>query len=453
MTTSTVDAPRSTLHARPGAKPAWSVERGAIVGLLLTCLACGGGKPSDAAAAAEPGGSAGNRGAESGGRGNRGPGGGGTGGGPGGRGASTIMLSGSDVATAKRGDIEAAVPVTGDLRPIEVIDVRARIEGDLDAVLVREGQQVAAGQLLARFESAAQQSDRASAEADLVSARTALNTAEWNLQQAEELFKAGAIAERDLRVARGDAGAARARVAAAEARVQATSITTRDTRVVAPSSGVVEKRLVAPGMHVTRGASLFSLVRGEVLELAAAVPSRLASDVRPGQVVHFVADGRRFDGNVARVSPTIDPTTRSATVYVQIPNPSGAIKGNTFATGRVVARGVSGALLIPTTAVRQGPEADAKPFVWKLAGDKLARASVSLGIVDEAQGMAEVIAGLEAGDRVVAGNVGTLGNGMKVQILDADPNRRGNGGGAPVAPPSGGGSGRGGGRRGPRTSS
>lgn len=402
----------------------------AVLPLLLLAAACGGdSKTPDAAAAPTGAGGAGGVGGA---------------GGAGGRGASTVMLAAADVAVAKRGAIESAVPVTGDLRPLEVTDVRARIEGDLEAVLVREGQRVGAGQLLARFESATQTSDRASAQADLTSARAVLSTAEWNAKQSEELYKAGAIAERDFRASQNEASVARARVAAAQARLQASSNTSRDTRVLAPGGGIVEKRLVEPGEHVARGASLFTVVRGDVLELAAAVPARLAGDVRTGQLVHFSADGRQFDGKVARVSPTVDPTTRAITVYVQIPNPNGALKGNTFATGRVVARTVPSALIIPTTAVRQSPDSAAKPFVYKIAGDKLARTPVSLGIVDEATGTAEVLAGLDEGDKVVAGNVGTLGNGMKVQVLDAD--RGGRGAGAGGAAPAGA-------ARGPRTSS
>jgi multidrug efflux pump subunit AcrA (membrane-fusion protein) len=143
--------------------------------------------------------------------------------------------------------------------------------------------------------------------------------------------------------------------------------------------------------------------------------------------VHFVADGRRFDGKVARVSPTVDPTTRAVTVYTEIPNANGALKGNTFATGRVVARTVNDALLIPSGAIRQPIDSAGKPYVYKIEGDRLARTPVDLGIIDEASGVAEVLAGLDEGDRIVAGNVGTLGTGMKVQILDAD--RGGNGGG------------------------
>jgi multidrug efflux pump subunit AcrA (membrane-fusion protein) len=95
------------------------------------------------------------------------------------------------------------------------------------------------------------------------------------------------------------------------------------------------------------------VVRGDVLELAGSVPERVAADVRPGQAVRLDVAGRQVTGRVARVSPTVDPTTRGITVFVEVPNPGGALKGNTFATGRAVGRVVPGALLVPTTALRQ----------------------------------------------------------------------------------------------------
>src|SRR6185369_2988016 len=78
----------------------------------------------------------------------------------------SITLAATDVVTVATGTIEAGIALTGDLRPIETIDVRARIEGDLTNVYVREGQQVAAGQILARFEADEQESSQKSAEDD-----------------------------------------------------------------------------------------------------------------------------------------------------------------------------------------------------------------------------------------------------------------------------------------------
>jgi len=131
--------------------------------------------------------------------------------------------------------------------------------------------------------------------------------------------------------------------------------------------------------------------------------------------VHFTADARAFDGKVARMSPTVDPATRSVAVYVQIPNASGALKGGTFASGRVVSRVVSGALVVPAAAIRQSPE-EGKPYVYRIAGKTIDIATVQLGVVDDRAGMAEVLDGLSEGDRVVVGNVGALGRGMQVII-------------------------------------
>jgi RND family efflux transporter MFP subunit len=327
----------------------------------------------------------------------------------------SITLAPTDVATIAPSTIEAGVALTGDLRPIETIDVRARIEGDLTNVYVREGQQVAAGQLLARFEADEQESSQKSAEADRAAARTDLANAQWTAEQDAALFKAGAIAERDYKNAEQAVATSRARLAAADARVRSMGNQARDTRVVAPVSGTIDKRTVEGSAHVAKGAQLFTIVRNGTLELAAAVPARQAGEVRIGHIVHFVADGKRFDGRVARLSPTVDPSTRAITVYVEIPNPGGVLRGGTFATGRVVSRTLTNVLTVPTAGLRQSQE-DGKPFVYRLDGKTINVAMVQLGAVDDRLGIAQVTDGLQAGDRVIIGNVGTLGRGMQATI-------------------------------------
>jgi RND family efflux transporter MFP subunit len=357
--------------------------------------------------------------------------GGGSGGGPG-RGEASVVLSQSDVGVVKRAAVEASTPIAGDLRPVETVEVRARLEGDLVGVYVREGERVSAGQLLARFEASEEESNLRSAEAERAAAQGDLNTALWNAEQAEELYKAGAIPERDYKVAEQAVSTARAQLAAAEARVRSTGSVARDTRVLSPVSGVVERRLVQNGERVAGGAPMFTVVRNDVLELTAAVPARAAGEVRPGQTVHFSADGRAFDGTVARVSPTIDPATRSLTVYVRIPNKEGTLKGNTFATGRVIGRTIEGTLVIPVTAVRQAGEDTDRSFVYRLANDVVDRTPVQLGVVDEATGVAQVLDGLREGDRVIVGNVGVIGDGMRVQVVGETSAARPAAGGTPA---------------------
>jgi len=387
--------------------------RVALAASLIIAAGCGKDDASGTASAAQPGGR------------------GGPGGPAGGRGGPVLTLAASDVASVSRAPIEEGVAITGDLRPIETIAVRARIEGDVERVLVREGEAVRAGQLLAVFESTEQTVGRASAAADRAAAVNELETAQWTHEQNQQLFKAGAISARELRASEQGVATARARLAAAEARTRTSGMAERDTRVVAPAAGTIERRSVQTGEHMSRGATMFTLVRSDLLELAASVPARQANGVKPGQVVRFVADGRTFDGRVARVSPTIDPASRAVTVYVQVPNAGGALKGGTFAAGRVVSRVIPDAITVPTSALRQGA-ADGRPFVYRVdARNLVEQAMVQVGVADERRGVVEILDGLREGDRVIVGNVGTLGRGMRVVMAGGSgEGRRGQGGSA-----------------------
>jgi membrane fusion protein (multidrug efflux system) len=355
------------------------------------------------------------------------------GGGPGGGRGPSVTLAATDVASPRLAPLEDAIAVTGTLEPLERAEVRARLEGDVEGVYVREGEAVSAGQLLARFDAGDQAGNARSAAADVAAARSELSTAEWTLEQNQELLREGAIPERDVRVAQQAVAAARARVAAAQARSGTSQREVGDTRVVAPVSGIIERRTVNPGEHINRNAALFTLVRGDVLELSAAVPERAATAVQAGQTVRFVADGVEFTGRVARISPSVDPGSRSVTVYVQVPNPDGRLRAGTFASGRIVSRVVDGALVVPAAAIREGREGG-PPVVYRVVDEKVDVVPVTVGLRDETQGLVQVTEGLSEGDRVIVGNVGILGAGMAVRMAGqgerGDPGGAGKGGAA-----------------------
>jgi RND family efflux transporter MFP subunit len=365
-----------------------SIRAAAVAAMLASAAACGG--EADAA-------------------------GGGPGGGRPGGGGPSVTLAATDLAAPQRTSMEDAIPVTGTLEPLERAEVRARLEGDLEGVYVREGEAVRAGQLLARFNAGDQAGNARSADADVAAARSELSTAEWTLEQNNELLREGAIPERDVRVAQQAVAAARARLSAAQARSGSTRREVADTRVLAPTSGVIEQRMVNPGEHVNGNATLFTIVRGDVLELAAAVPERAAAPVRPGQSVRFVADGSEFTGRVARISPSVDPGSRSVTVYVQVPNPDGRLRAGTFASGRIVSRVLDGVMVLPAAAVREGSEGGGQ-VVYRVVDGKIDVAPVTVGLKDEAQGLVQVLSGVAEGDQVVVGNVGILGKGMAVRM-------------------------------------
>lgn len=393
--------------------PANRVPIGCLVAAtLLVVLACAdtsaNGAPAVATSAKPGPGRAGNGGASA-----------GAGANSGGRQSPMIVLAATDVFTVVLGEIETTTPLSGDLRPIEEIAIRARIEGDLTAVNAREGEPIRTGQVLARFDPAELDAAFTAAQADLAAARGESASADWNLEQSRELFKVGAISEQAFKVSEQGALASRARLAASESKLRSAELARRDAQVVAPAAGTISQRLVQTGERVSRGAQLFVLVRDDTLEFTAAIPARAASLVRAGQEVRFAVDGRDFVGHVARVSPAIDLASRSVAVYVRVPNRSHDLKANAFASGRLVSNIQAGVLTVPLTAIRRSRQDDA-PFVYRLEGDQISTAQVHLGGSDEARGLVEITDGLAVDDRVVVGNVGTIGRGMRVQVLGAD---------------------------------
>ncbi|MFN8580049.1 MAG: efflux RND transporter periplasmic adaptor subunit [Gemmatimonadaceae bacterium] len=337
-----------------------------------------------------------------------------------------VVLGPADVIEAKKGTIESSIAIQGNLTPIEQIDVRARVEGNIVSVAAREGTPVRVGQVLAQFDDATMAGDQSSAAADVESAKAELTNAQWNADQSADLFKAGAIAERDLRTAQATLTAAKAKLAAAEARFKSANQVLTDTRVVSPTNGVVSVRSVESGEHVARGAVLFTVVRSSVLELEGAVPAKRADEIAAGQLVRFASDGRNFTGKVARVNPAINPASRALAFYVEVPNAKGELKANAFATGRVVGKTVPNATLVPTSSVRLNPPGgDPRPYVYAIVNGAVERRTITAGIVDDNAGMTQVVDGLQAGDKVVGGNITTIGNGMKVTIVSNDRNRGG----------------------------
>ncbi|MGI8510748.1 MAG: efflux RND transporter periplasmic adaptor subunit, partial [Gemmatimonadaceae bacterium] len=307
----------------------------------------------------------------------------------GGKGPRTVILAPSDVAVAQTAPISDGVAITGTLLPIETVDVRARIDGDVTGVYVREGQHVSQGQLLAQFEAVAEQTSAVSAQAGSAAARAELSQAQWNFKQTTDLYHAGAVSEADYRTAQQQVNAASARLAAAAATQSAASITARDTRVTAPISGIISTKVVDVGEHLARGGPMFTLVRNTTLELAATVPERQSSSMKVGQRVTFSVGGQNLTGKVARVSPIIDPSSRSITVYIDVDNSNGSIKGNSLATGTVLVTTVNGALLIPTGALHQGADSG-KTYVYRINSGAVEQTNVTVGIVDNRAGKAQI---------------------------------------------------------------
>ena len=316
-----------------------------------------------------------------------------------------LELLAADVATVKRGVLAGGLPITGGLQASNQTTVQARVGSDIAAVLVREGEHVQKGQLLARLGAQDLEARVKQAEAQLAAAKVEAQLTQALVERNRKLFEKNYFSENDFARSEGEASAREAAVRAEQAMVDITRKALSDTEVRAPMSGIVAKRYVEPGSSVMMDSRLFDIVDLGQLELQASVPAAEVPRVRVGQSVVFTVDGfgsRQFKGQVSRINPVADAATRTIAVYVRVSNPEAALKGGMFARGVITSGTGEEALIVPITALRQGEKGST---VFVLKDGKLNLRQVTVGAVDERAGEAIISAGVAEGETVVVANL------------------------------------------------
>jgi RND family efflux transporter MFP subunit len=180
--------------------------------------------------------------------------------------------------------------------------------------------------------------------------------------------------------------------------------------VLAPDAGVISARTATVGAVVGNGTELFRMIRQGRLEWRAEVTSSELRQLKPGvKAMVRAANGSEQTGRVRMVAPTVDPQTRLALVYVDLPQgDAGAapFKAGMFASGQFEL-GTSDAMTVPqqSIAVRDGFS-----YVFRLNADR----RVSQLKVQTGRRLAErieVLGGLPADATVVVSGAGFLNDG------------------------------------------
>jgi len=285
----------------------------------------------------------------------------------------------------------------------------------LTEVRVNVGDAVKAGQVLATFSTDSVQADVAQARASLLEAQANAADAAANAERARTLQSSGALSAQQINQYLTTEKTARARAEAAQAVLGAQQLRGRQTQVRAPDSGVISARTATVGSVVGSGAELFRMIRQGRLEWRAEVTSAELGRIREGTPVSVVpASGGELRGRVRMVAPSVDPQTRSALVYVDLP--SAAAKGSTARAG-MFARGefelgATDALTIPQRAlvVRDGFN-----YLFRLGNDnRVSQLKVQTGRL--AGERVEIVSGLPADARIVVNGAGFLNDGDLVRV-------------------------------------
>jgi len=306
---------------------------------------------------------------------------------------------------------------------VEVADGRIAVDADratpvyspfsgrIVALGAAQGDTVAAGAALATVEA----SEFVQAQSDLAVAQAQERLTRATLERKQALFAVQGASQQELQQAEADRATALAALAAVEnrlailgksaAEVEALKAGGRgDARVPlrAPLAGVVVDRQAGPGQYIQAGGGtpLYTIADTSKVWAVGQVRESDARDVRRGQAVEVRVPAwpeRVFSARLSYVGAAVDPATHRLTVRAELGNADGALKPEMLASLRIVTSVAGAAPAVPEAAVVY--EGD-RAHVWVVGeGDLIGLREVRVGRV--ADGLAEILAGLKVGERVV----------------------------------------------------
>jgi RND family efflux transporter MFP subunit len=312
--------------------------------------------------------------------------------------------------------LERGIVASGPVTPWEEMQLGVELSGlRVTAVHVDVGQQVARGQLLLELDHRTLDSELRQAEAGHAEAAAGVQLAQANLKRGEGLAQAKLISASAFDELRAALVQAQAREATSRAQRDGVRLRRDYAELRAPDAGIVSRRNAQPGQVIAAGAELLALIRQGRLEWRPELPEAELARVQVGDAVRVRdAVGASVEGRVRAVSPGVDSSKRTGTIYAELPEP-GALKAGAYVEGRVLTDASPG-LVVPAAAV---VIRDGYPYVFTVdARSSLAR-RVRVRTGERLGAVVEILEGLGTNDSVVVQGAGFLGDGDHVRVVAA----------------------------------
>lgn len=361
------------------------------------------------------------------------------------------------VTTVTRKPISRDLTLSSELVPFQEIDVYAKESGYVRQLLVDYGTRVQKDQLMATLEipelevqlqqdaaviqTANDQIMHAKNEIARLEAQHKVYHLEAERMKAVVEKQPGLVAQQEIDASVGKDLAAESQVEAAQSTLQSAQsqldgakakeqhdrVLFEYSKIKAPFAGVVTQRYANLGTLMQAGTNsstqampLVRLSQDDVFRLVIPVPESYVKYIRIGDPVevHVPSIDKTFPGKVARFSVDVTTDTRTMHTEVDVPNPSHVIIPGIYAEATLMLDRKSNALVVPLQAVTQA--GDQTSILLVDPNNRLQERQIKVGLQTATD--AEVMAGLNEGDRVVVSDRSGLkaGTEVKPQLVELE---------------------------------
>lgn len=345
--------------------------------------------------------------------------------------ANALPVRPVEVAPVGTGDVVEAVRLVGDLQGIEEVRVFALVPERIRTLIVKEGQPVRQGEVLATLWSDLQSEGVNQAEAALEAALTQRDAANDNLKRIKSMAEAGAAPQAQLDGALTGARAAEAAVRQATAMVASASAQKERTLVRAPIRGVVTQIALKEGDLAGMGMPIMTIVRQDKLKAVLRVPERDFFRVKEGQPVRVEPlgqPGNVANGKVTLKGPVVDRMTRTGLVEVMLDNADGKFMAGSAVRAAIELLRRPGVVLVPASAIlfTADTERTRQAIAFVAEGTTGRRRDVTVGWREGDR--LEIVKGLSKGEQLVVSGAHLLRDNNPLKIVAAAGDKAAEGG-------------------------
>jgi len=350
----------------------------------------------------------------------------------------------------ERVSVANTLSIAGEFLPWQEVELHGKVAGYIKKINVDIGDHVHTGQTLAVLEVPELNAQVAGAAAGVMHSRDEIQRAQNEVTRAEaghaslhaaydrlrqaSQARPGLIAEQELddsyakdRTSDAQVEAAKSALSAALQQLQVSKAAHQQvtvmqdySHIIAPFDGIVTFRYADTGALIQAGTSnassmpVVKIAQVNVLRLRIPVPESISAGVRVGDAVEVrvQASGEKFPGTVARFTGSLDRSTRTMQVEIDVPNKDYRLSPGMFADVTLDVQSRPNTLTVPVTALHRGNAGAATVLVVD-SSNRVEQRTVQTGVEDPNR--VEIISGVNEGDRVIAGNLDAYQPGELVQ--------------------------------------
>ena len=335
------------------------------------------------------------------------------------RAQAPVELVATDLVQVKTRSLSQGLAISGALKAANSAIIKARVAGELQALSVREGDVVKAGQVIAKIDPTDAQARVRQAQQQAESAKAQVDMAKRTYDNNNSLVEQGFISKSSLDTSLSSLAAAEANYRAAQAGADMAVKALEDTVLRSPITGHVSQRLAQNGERMAVDGRVIEVVDLSRLELEASLSAADSLQVQLGQTAQLQIEGASavVNAKVVRINPSVVAGSRAVLAYLAI-DPVPGLRQGLFAQG-TLRTGTSEALSVPLSAVRTDKP---KPYVQLVSSNHIVNQVVELGARGEADGQLMVsVTGVPDQARLINGSLGALREGTPVKFTAGVP--------------------------------